>query len=69
VLVVAGNRDLERDWFAPLLQSLKKKQLNAVRCHFGVHGMTFTLHLKPRDIWKLWRKASPITSYFSMVNP
>ena len=69
VLVVAGNRDLERDWFAPLLQSLKKKQLNAVRCHFGVHGMTFTLHLKPRDIWKFWRKASPITSYFSMVNP
>ena len=69
VLVVAGNRDLERDWFAPLLQSLKKKQLNAVRCHFDVHGMTFTLHLKPRDIWKFWRKASPITSYFSMVNP
>jgi hypothetical protein len=69
VLVVAGNRDLERDWFAPLLQSLKKKELNTVRCHFDLHGMTFTLHLKPLDIWKLWRKISPITSYFSMVNP
>lgn len=69
VLVVAGNRDLERDWFAHLLQGLKKKQLNNVCCHFDVHGMTFTLKLKPRDIWKFWRKISSITSYFSMVNP
>lgn len=67
-VVVTDRRDLERDWFAPILQGLKKKELKTVRCHFDVHGMTFTLQLKPRDTWKFWRKASPITTYFNEVD-
>ena len=67
-VVVTDHRGLERDWFAPILQRLKKKEFKAARCHFDVHGMTFTLHLKPRDTWKFWRKASPITTYFNVVD-
>ena len=68
VAVVNDNGNLEQDWFAPLMQSLKKKELNTLRCHFDVHGMTFTLIIKPLDTWKFWRKVSPITSYFNGVN-
>jgi hypothetical protein len=68
VVVVTDNHDLERDWFAPLLQRLKKKELKALRFHFDVHGMTFTLNLKSLDTWKFWRKASPISSYFNVVD-
>ena len=68
VVVVTDNHDLERDWFAPLLQRLKKKELKALRFHFDVHGMTFTLKLKSLDTWKFWRKASPITTYFNEVD-
>jgi hypothetical protein len=68
VIVVANNLDLESDWFLPMLKSLKRKELNTLRCHFDVHGMTFTLHLKPIDIWKFWRKLNPINSYFNLVN-
>jgi hypothetical protein len=67
-VVVTDFLDLERDWFAPTLQGLKKKELKAVRFYFDVHGMTFTLHLKPLDTWKFWRKASPIASYFNVVD-
>jgi hypothetical protein len=68
VVVVTDNHHLERNWFAPLLQRLKKKELKALRFHFDLHGMTFTLHLKPLDTWKFWRKASPIPSYFNVVD-
>ena len=68
VMVLAHNRDLESDWFGPMLKSLKQKELNTLRCHFDVHGMTFTLHLRPRDTWRFWRKLNPITSYFNLVN-
>jgi len=68
VIVLANNSKLESDWFAPMLKSLKQKELETLRCHFDVHGMTFTLYLKPRDTWKFWRKLKPITPYFNLVN-
>jgi len=68
VLVVTNNSDLESDWFDPMLKSLKQKELNTLRCHFDVHGMTFTLHLKALDTWKFWRKLKPVSSYFNLAN-
>lgn len=68
VIVLANNSNLENDWFAPMLKSLKQKELETLRCHFDVHGMTFTLHLNPRDTWKFWRKLKPITTYFNLAN-
>jgi hypothetical protein len=68
VIVLANNSNLESDWFAPMLKSLKQKELETLRCHFDVHGMTFTLHLKPRDTWKFWRKLKPSATYFNFAN-
>ena len=68
VIVIANNSNLESDWFAPMLKGLKQKELETLRCHFDVHGMTFTLHLNPRDTWKFWRKLKPITTYFNLAN-
>jgi hypothetical protein len=68
VIVMANNSNLESDWFAPMLKSLKQKELETLRCHFDVHGMTFTLHINPRDTWKFWRKLKPITTYFNLAN-
>jgi hypothetical protein len=68
VIVLANNTNLESDWFAPMLKSLKQKELGTLRCHFDVHGMTFTLHLKPRDTWKFWRKLKPSATYFILAN-
>jgi hypothetical protein len=68
VIVLANNSDLESDWFAPMLKGLKQQELETLRCHFDVHGMTFTLHIKPLDTWKFWRKLKPINSYFHLAN-
>ena len=68
VLVLDNQNALDTTWFAPLLKALKVGSIKTLRCHFDVHGMTFTLQLKPRDTWKFWRKASPITTYFNVVD-
>jgi len=69
VMVLANNSNLDSDWFAPMLKSLKQKELATLRCHFDVHGMTFTLYLKSRDTWKFWRKLKPSATYFNLANP
>jgi hypothetical protein len=68
ILVLDHANDLEAICFSPLLKALKQGALKSLRCHFDVHGMTFTLHLKTRDTWKFWRKLNPNTSYFNLVN-
>jgi hypothetical protein len=67
ILVLEHGNDHEAICFSPLLKALKQGALKNVRCHFDVHGMTFTLHMKPRDTLKFWRKINPITSYFHLV--
>ena len=66
VIVLEDAGDLERDWFAPLLKALQSRMVKNVRCHFDVHGMTYTLTLKPMDTWKFWKKTLKPESYFKM---
>ena len=68
VLVLDNPSALDTSWFSPFLKALKGGKIKTLRCHFDVHGMTFTLHLKSCDTWKFWRKALPITNYFNLVN-
>lgn len=68
-----ADEKLEADWFAPLLQALKRKEIDTLRCHFDVHGMTFTLTVKSTDTWRFWRwkfwqKAASVTSYFQLAD-
>lgn len=66
VMVVEDPGDPERDWFALLLKALQSRTVEYVRCHFDVHGMTYTLTLKPMDTWKFWKKILKPESYFKM---
>ena len=68
VIVVEETGDLEHDWFLPLLKSLQKHSVKAVCCHFDVHGITYTLKLKPRDTWKFWKKTLNPESYFTLAS-
>ena len=68
VVVVQDVVELENAWFAPLLAALKRRRFKLLRCHFDVHGMTFTLTLTPNDTWKFWRKTCPVGHYFNLVN-
>jgi hypothetical protein len=67
LVVVDSPLLLEEAWFEPMWQSLRKAQVNTVRCHFGIDGMTFTLTLHPRDKWKFWRAARPIMDYLNLA--
>jgi hypothetical protein len=68
IMVLDHAHDLESLCFSPLLKALKQGAIKTLRCHFDVHGMTFTLHLQPRDTWKFWRPLNPITRYFNLAN-
>lgn len=68
VFVLDHAKALDASWFAPLLNALKAGMVKTLRCHFDVHGMTFTLHLKSRDTWKFWRKRNPVSTYFNLAN-
>ncbi len=68
VLVMDKLKALENLWFKPLLKALGSGKIKTLRCHFDVHGMTFTLFAKSRDTWKFWRKTKSITTYFNLAN-
>jgi hypothetical protein len=68
VLVLDNSTAHDALWFEPLLKALKVGSIKTLRCHFDLHGMTFTLQLKPRDTWKFWRKQKPVSTYFNLAN-
>jgi hypothetical protein len=59
---------LEDWWFKPLLKALRSGKIKTLRCHFDMHGMTFTLLVKSRDTWKFWRKTKSLATYFNLAN-
>ena len=44
----------ERDWFAPLLQALSERRLQALEL-VALNGYRY--HLRRRDLWRFWRRA------------
>ena len=69
-VVVMSTQDVSASaCFSVLLQALKRTKLKTLRCHFDVHGMTFTLTLKALDAWKFWRKRRPVQTYFHLDKP
>jgi len=53
-------RELERDWFAPLLGMLGRTGRHGLRLNDPVNGTELVLHA--RDAWKLWRRPGDLTS-------
>jgi hypothetical protein len=53
-------RELEQNWFVPLLGMLRKIGPQGIRLHDPVNGMA--LHLNARDAWKFWRRPQRLVS-------
>jgi hypothetical protein len=50
--------DLERDWFVPLRQQLRKIGARGLQIIDPVHGRA--LHLDSRDAWRVWKRPRPL---------
>ncbi|HWR77890.1 MAG TPA: hypothetical protein VN283_11880 [Thiobacillus sp.] len=53
-------RELEQDWFVPLLGMLRKIGPDGLRLIDPVNGKQ--LHLHASDVWKFWRRPQPLIS-------
>ncbi|MDP1646567.1 MAG: hypothetical protein Q8K35_03910 [Thiobacillus sp.] len=53
-------RELEQDWFVPLLGTLRKIGPHGLRLIDPVNGKI--LHLHTSDAWKFWRRPQPLIS-------
>ena len=56
-------RELEKDWFVPLLGMLRKIGPQGLRILDPVNGKA--LHLHARDAWKIWRRPHRLISLLS----
>lgn len=64
VVVLDNPAEAERDWFAPLLQALRQRQIAQLGIHLAGQGQLLQVLLKPVDGWKFWRKARPLEDYY-----
>jgi hypothetical protein len=58
-----GLRQLEQDWFVPLLGMLRRIGPPGLRILDPVNGKA--LHLQARDAWKIWRRPHSLISMLS----
>ncbi|HJX58141.1 MAG TPA: hypothetical protein VJ325_05425 [Thiobacillus sp.] len=56
-------RELEQDWFVPLLEMLRRIGPQGLRLMDPISGKA--LHLRARDAWKFWRRPRSLISMLS----
>lgn len=54
---------MERDWFSPLLQALKKKQIQRLKLTTVNESSTRDFVLTPGRLWKFWAAVHPLGIY------
>lgn len=54
---------LERDWFAPMLSALRRRQLEQLTL-IATGPAGFELTLRPADLWKFWKRALPLAALY-----
>lgn len=57
----AALLQLETDWFAPLLASLKHRQIKQLRLITPGEAASFELTMRPYHTWQFWRSAARLT--------
>lgn len=55
--------NLDEVWFKPLLQALKNKKITHLTLNLGIYDKSLTVQIVPLDLYKFWRKSSPIVDY------
>lgn len=54
---------MEQNWFAPLLQALKKKQFQQLKLTVISRNSTWNFMLTPGKLWKFWVTIHPLETY------
>ncbi len=52
-------KNIEDNWFAPLLASLKSNQLNCIDIHLMTPLHAHHIETRKSDLWKIWRRSLP----------
>ena len=56
-------KELERNWFAPLLLALKNKQLDSLKISIVNDNACYEFFIKPSSLWKFWSRLKPLSFY------
>lgn len=65
VLVLDSVDEVEFKWFLPLLTALRRRKIRQLTLHFSVRDQTLSVNIRPRDLWKFWRRPKPLKDCFS----
>ncbi len=58
-------QQLDRDWFAPLLDALVQRRVQAIHLAGGArHGFV----LRRGDLWRIWRRRHPLTRFVTTAS-
>jgi len=55
-LVLDKIDEAETKWFAPALAGLRTGKIGQLTLHFAVREQVLSVDIRPRDLWKFWRK-------------
>ena len=54
---------LERDWFGPLLDALRRPSIESLTLHGLGPDFSYSSEIRPRDCWRFWRARRPLHAY------
>lgn len=60
---------LERAWFAPLAEALRRKRVKSLRLTAPGDRGTLELNVRAADAWKFWRKPLPFDALLKSLAP
>lgn len=62
-LQLPASADLDEAWFKPILHALKNKKITQLSLNLGMYDKSLVVEISPLDLYKFWRKASPVQDY------
>lgn len=62
-LQLPATTKLDELWFEPILQALKNKKISQLTLNIGIYDKCLVAEIAPLDLYKFWRKASPVLDY------
>ncbi len=65
IIYMQTPAQFDSDWAQGLCLGLRKLAIQQLTIHFAVAEFTFSLTVKPRDVWKFWRRPQALMQYFS----
>ena len=58
-----GLQQLERDWFAPLLQALRRERIGMLSLHALGPGGVISAEVTRGDLRRFWRRVRPLADF------